>query len=173
MLAYLRKLSDGVNRLTIAACVLCVLVMLSISFIGFFYMIATGAALSWTYSLARLFVPWIGMLSIAIAFKTGEHIAVSMLVRALPPAWSLALRYASLVLIAVFALLLIWFGWAFFQASNQFYMVSDQIQVDGRWVSACVPITGLILLIHLACGLDLLEPLDPEAAMRDLIDGRQ
>ena len=62
-------------------------------------------------------------------------------------------------------------GVAFRKQGNQIEVAI--IQVDGRWVSACVPITGLILLIHVACGLDLLEPLDPAAAMRDLIDGRQ
>ena len=67
----LRTLSDAVNRLAIAACVACVLAMLAISFAGFFYMALTGQALSWTYSLARLFVPWIGMLSITVAFKAG------------------------------------------------------------------------------------------------------
>lgn len=162
MPAILKNLSDQVNRLTVAFCIACVLAMLSISFIGFFYMAVTGAALSWTYSLARLFIPWIGMLSITVAFKAGEHVAMSMLVRLLPARWALALRYASLGLIALFALLLVWFGWEFFLSSRQIYMVSDQIQIQGRWVAASVPVTGLILLIHLADGLGLLEPLDPE-----------
>lgn len=164
----LKNLSDQVNRLTIAFCVTCVLVMLSISFIGFFYMIVTGAALSWTYSLARLFIPWIGMLSITVAFKGGEHVAMSMLLRMLPARLALALRYASLGLIALFALLLIWFGWDFFMSSRQIYMVSDQIQIHGRWVAACVPVAGLILLVHLSSGLALLEPLDPEETAASL-----
>jgi len=41
-------------------CVACVLAMLGISFTGFVYTLVTGGALSWTYSLARLFLPWIG-----------------------------------------------------------------------------------------------------------------
>lgn len=162
MRAALRALSDRVNRLVVAFCVACVLAMLSISFIGFFYMIVTGAALSWTYSLARLFIPWVGMLSITVAFKGGEHVAMSMLLRVLPARLALALRYASLGLIALFALLLVWFGWDFFISSRQIYMVSDQIQIHGRWVAACVPVTGLVLLVHLADGLNLLEPIDPE-----------
>ena len=48
--------SDAVNRVVLIGCVGCVLSMLSISFVGFFYMIITGEALSWTYSLARLFI---------------------------------------------------------------------------------------------------------------------
>lgn len=162
MPAALKALSDRVNRLVVAFCVACVLAMLSISFIGFFYMIVTGAALSWTYSLARLFIPWLGMLSITIAFKGGEHVAMGMLVRLLPARLALALRHASLILVGLFALLLLWFGWDFFVASRQIYMVSDQIQIHGRWVAACVPVTGLVLLVHLASGLALLEPLDPE-----------
>lgn len=170
MQAVLKTLSDRVNRLVVGFCVACVLAMLSISFIGFFYMIVTGEALSWTYSLARLFIPWVGMLSITVAFKGGEHVAMSMLVRVLPARLALALRYASLGLIALFALLLVWFGWDFFISSRQIYMVSDQIQIHGRWVAACVPVTGLVLLVHLADGLNLLEPVDPESMASKVAD---
>ncbi len=155
----LRALSDVVNRLAIGACIACVLAMLAISFAGFFYMALTGQALSWTYSLARLFVPWIGMLSITVAFKSGEHVAMNMLARSVPPAAASLLQWLSVAAVGVFAALLVWYGWTFFIESNQTYMVSDRIQVHHRWVSACVPVTGLILLLHLPCGTRLLEPL--------------
>lgn len=158
-----RKLSDAVNRIAQALCVACVLAMLSISFSGFFYMIATGSALSWTYSLARLFIPWIGMLSISVAFHAGEHVAMNMLSTLLPAPLARVMRYISLLSVALFAGLLLWFGWDFFVTTSQYYMVSDQIQVHGRWVAACVPVTGLILLIHLARGFDLLEPAHSDA----------
>ncbi len=153
-----RALSDRLNRGVIAICVAFVLAMLSISFIGFFYMVVTGAALSWTYSLARLFIPWIGMLSITVAFKSGEHVAMAVLLERLPAGLAAALRYIVLAVVALFGLLLVWFGWEFVVNSTQYYMVSDQLQVHHRWVVACVPATGLILLVHLASGLDLLTP---------------
>jgi TRAP-type C4-dicarboxylate transport system permease small subunit len=159
----LRALSDALNRTVVVLCVGCVLAMLSISFVGFFYMAITGAALSWTYSLARLFIPWIGMLSITVAFKSGEHVAMAAALRMLPARAALWLRYVSLALIALFALLLVWHGWGFFDGSTQYFMVSDQLQVHYRWVAACMPATGLVLLVHLASGLDLLEPLEPVA----------
>ncbi len=158
-----RRASDRLNTAVIAFCIACVLAMLAISFAGFFYMLGTGEALSWTYSLARLFIPWIGMLSITVAFKGGDHVAMSMMLRVVPAGFATALRWFSIGLIALFALLLIWFGWDFFLGSNQYYMVSDQIQVHGRWVAACMPVAGIILAIHLVSGLDLLEPLNPEA----------
>ena len=153
----LRLISDAANRLALAACIACLLAMLAISFAGFFYMALIGEALSWTYSLARLFVPWLGMLSISVAFKAGEHVAMGMLVHVVPAPAGRALQRLSLAAIALFAAMLLWYGWEFFIQSDQYYMVSDQLQVHHRWVSACVPITGLLLLLHLPCGTQLLE----------------
>ncbi len=159
---FAERISDAVNRLALIACVGCVLTMLSISFVGFFYMVITGEALSWTYSLARLFIPWIGMLSITVAFHGGEHVAMSVLPRLAPKRLAVALRYAVLASVALFAGLLMWFGWGFFESTTQYYMVSDQIQIHGRWVAACVPASGAVLLVHLVKGFNLLEPLDAD-----------
>jgi len=120
--------------------------------------------LSWTYSLARLFIPWIGMLSITVAFHKGEHVAMGMISGVLPERFATVLRYLVLASIALFAMMLLWFGWHFFVSTTQYYMVSDQLQVHGRWVAACVPLSGAILLIHLVNGAALLEAQRPEAA---------
>lgn len=53
----LRSFSDRLNVVVIYVCVAFVGAMLAISFAGSFYMVITGDSLSWTYSLARLFVP--------------------------------------------------------------------------------------------------------------------
>ena len=156
------KFSDAINRLASLICIACLLSMLSISFIGFLYMTLTGDALSWTYSLARLFIPWIGMLSITVAFHAGEHVAMNMMDRVVPKPLAVVMRYAVLASVAIFAALLLWFGWLFFQSTTQYYMVSDQIQIHGRWVAACVPVSGAILLVHLVNGFHLLEPIDAD-----------
>lgn len=171
MLPRLREISDGLNRLVVGACIGCLLVMLAISFAGFFYQLITGASLSWTYSLARLFVPWIGMLSITVAFKRGEHVAMAVLLRSLPPRAVMIISYANVAIIGVMALLLVWFGWQFFINTTHYNMVSDQIQIHDRFVAACVPVAGLILLAHLANGLHLLDLADAEAEVEALVRG--
>jgi TRAP-type C4-dicarboxylate transport system permease small subunit len=164
-----RAASDQLNRIVIGVCIVCFLIMLSISFAGFFYQLLTGAALSWTYSLARLFVPWIGMLSITVAFKRGEHVAMAVLLQLLPPRAATIISYANVAIIGIFALLLVWFGWQFFINTTHYNMVSDQIQIHQRFVAACVPLTGLILLVHLADGLHLLDLASPEAEVEELL----
>jgi TRAP-type C4-dicarboxylate transport system permease small subunit len=169
MIARLQAWSAALDRAVIAICIVCFLIMLAISFVGFFYQLITGAALSWTYSLARLFVPWIGMLSITVAFRRGEHVAMAVLLQVLPPRIVTIISYANVAIIGLLALLLIWFGWQFFITTTHYNMVSDQIQIHNRFVAACIPVTGLILLAHLPCGLRLLDLAAPEAEVEQLL----
>ncbi len=171
MLLRLRAFSDALNRQVVRFCIACLLAMLAISFAGLSYQMITGAALSWTYSLARLFVPWIGMLSITVAFKRGEHVAMGVLLTVLPPRLATWIAYANVALIGFLALLLVWYGWEFFINTTHYDMVSDLIQVHHRFVAACVPVTGLILLAHLANGLHLLDLADAEAEVEALVRG--
>lgn len=154
----LARISDVLDKAVTAFCVGCVLVMLGISFTGFFYMVVTGDSLSWTYSLARLFIPWLGLLSITVAFRRGEHIAMTSLRDVLPRPAVRALKAANYVIVAAFALLMIWYGTEYAINSRDLYMVSDQIQINARWVASSVPITGLILLVHILCGASLFDP---------------
>ena len=171
MTSPLASISATLNRIVTTVCVLTVLAMLSISFSGFFYMIVTGDALSWTYSLARLFIPWLGLLSLTVAFWHGEHIAMTALMAVLPGPVVRALHYVNTALVALFAGLLIWYGWDFFMKSTDIYMVSDTIQIPAKWVTASVPASGLVILIHVLCGANLLDERSLADEARELAAG--
>lgn len=167
----LRRLSDIVNQVAIIACVACVLTMLGISFTAFVYKLATGSTLSWTYSLARLFLPWIGFLSMTISLRYGEHVAMTLLVRSLPRVLTVIAATLCMMTIGLFGALLLWYGWDYFQGTRQVYMVSDQIRVHGKFTAIVVPISGAIILLHLVQGFDLLEHfIDDENVIDELID---
>lgn len=144
----LTRVSDVLNHVVTAVCVGCLLVMLGISFVGFFYTLVSGDALSWTYSLARLFIPWIGLLSITVAFKRGEHIAMTSLLSVLPAAMVSLLGMVNRVVLILFSGLMVWYGWRYLESSTDYYMVSDQIQIHSYWVAASIPVSGVILLVH-------------------------
>ncbi len=154
----LEAVSAGLDEIVMIACIACILVMLGISFIGAFYMIVTGDALSWTYSLARLFIPWLALLSITIAYRAGEHIAMASLLTILPRWLRSVLKVVNVAVAALFAGLLVWYGWFYAMSARQLYMVSDQIQIDARWVAAAVPVTGAILIVHMLCGRLMTDP---------------
>ena len=147
-LQHVVRFSDILNRVVVVLCVGFLLVMLGISFTGFFYTLVSGDSLSWTYSLARLFIPWIGLLSITVAFKRGEHIAMTSLLNVMPAPVMSVLRLVNRAVLLLFSLLLMWYGWEYFDNSTDYYMVSDQIQIRATWVTASLPVTGLIMFIH-------------------------
>ena len=130
--------------------------MFTISVAGIASQALTGSALTWSYSLARLFVPWIAMLSLTVAFKRGEHIAMGMLLARAPRPFRRFAQIVSLVLIGLFGIALAWFGTTFFAGSTQLFMISDFLQVSHKWVAAAVPVSGVILCVHLADGAALL-----------------
>ncbi|GGY01492.1 C4-dicarboxylate ABC transporter permease [Litchfieldella qijiaojingensis] len=174
LLAPLRRLSDGINQVAIVLSVACILAMLGISFTGFLYKLMTGSALSWTYSLARIFLPWIGFLSMTISLRYGEHVAMTLLVRSLPRPLIKVAAAACLAVIALFAILLVWYGWGFFLNATQLYMISDNIQLSNRVTAIVVPVSGVIILLHLVHGFALLEHfIDDQALIDELIESTE
>ena len=171
----LRRISDGVNQATIAVCAVILALMLAISAAGILLELLLAllsrigqaslfdsGPLAFAYantrpSLFRLFLPWLGMLSITVAFKYGEHIAIGAVARLLPR-WAARLAQAiNLAAIAIFGLALVWYGITFFRDATNLYIISSSLQVSHHWTAAAVPVAGLILWLHLVDGLALLE----------------
>ncbi|WP_366556124.1 TRAP transporter small permease [Aquibaculum sediminis] len=156
LLAAVRRVSDIVNTLAIWLCIACVLGMLCISFVGFLHIMITGRALTWTYSLARVLLPWIGLISGTIALRYGEHVAMTLLAQFLPRPLIRFTQVLCLVAIALFGFMLIWYGWPFFTGARQTYMVSDLIRIPQYYTAIAVPLSGAIILLHLSHGFALL-----------------
>lgn len=171
----LRRASDAVNRATIVVCALLLAVMLVVSAAGIVLEMGLALAhrlgqaslfdsgpLAFAYantrpSLFRLFLPWLGMLSITVAFKYGEHIAILAVARMLPR-WAARLAQGiNLAAIGLFALALLWYGFGFFREASNLYIISSSLQVAHHWTAASVPVAGAILCLHLVDGMALLE----------------
>ncbi|GHE22076.1 TRAP transporter small permease [Halomonas urumqiensis] len=171
LLVPLRRLSDAVNQVAIVLSVGCILAMLGISFTAFLYKLITGSSLSWTYSLARLFLPWIGFLSMTISLRYGEHVAMTLFVRSLPRVMIKIAAGLCLGVLALFAAMLVWYGWGYFQGATQVYMVSAQIQIPSKFTAIVVPLSGVIILLHLVHGFSLLEHfIDDDSMIGELIE---
>jgi TRAP-type C4-dicarboxylate transport system permease small subunit len=160
MAVKLQRISDIVNMIVVVLGVLFVVTMLVLSTIGITYQLVSGNALTWSYSLTRLFLPWLAMLSVTVAFKSGEHVAISMAIRYLSPKMLRATQYLNLILVGLFAVALIWYGMIFFENSTQLFMVSDTLQISHKWTALSIPVCGLIMCVHLLSGVSLVQHLD-------------
>ena len=160
MAVKLQRLSDVVNRIVIIFGVLFVVTMLVLSTIGITYQLVFSSALTWSYSLTRLFLPWLAMLSVTVAFKSGEHVAISMAIKYLSPKMLRATQLLNLIFVGLFALALTWYGLVFFENSTQLFMVSDTLQISHKWTALSIPVCGLIMCVHLLSGVSLVQHLD-------------
>jgi TRAP-type C4-dicarboxylate transport system permease small subunit len=160
MAVKLQRISDIVNVIVIIFGVLFVVTMLVLSTIGITYQLVSGKALTWSYSLTRLFLPWLALLSVTVAFKSGEHVAISMAIKYLSPKLLRATRFLNLVLVGLFAVALVWYGLVFFENSTQLFMVSETLQISHKWTAISIPICGLIMCVHLLSGVSLVQYLD-------------
>lgn len=160
MAVRLQRISDIVNTIAIVFGVLFVVTMLVLSTIGITYQLVSGSALTWAYSLTRLFLPWLALLSVTVAFKSGEHVAISMAIRYLSPKLLRATQCLNLALVGLFAVALVWYGIIFFENSTQLFMVSDTLQISHKWTALSIPVCGLIMCVHLLSGVSLVQHLD-------------
>ena len=156
----LQHISDLVNRIVIIFGVFFVVTMLMLSTIGITYQLVFSSALTWSYSLTRLFLPWLAMLSVTVAFKSGEHVAISMGLKYFSPKMLRATQILNLVFVGLFSAALIWYGLVFFENSTQLFMVSDTLQISHKWTALSVPVCGLIMCVHLLSGVLLVQHLD-------------
>ena len=81
-------------------------------------------------SMTRLFLPWLAMLSLTMALKRGEHVAIAMAIRNLPPRLLWGVKVINLVVVGLFGAAMVWYGYFFFENSTQLFMVSDTLQVS-------------------------------------------
>ena len=160
MAVKLQRISDIVNIIAIVFGVLFVVTMLVLSTIGITYQLVLGSALTWSYSLTRLFLPWLALLSVTVAFKSGEHVAISMAIKHLSPKLLRATQFLNLVLVGLFAVALVWYGLVFFENSTQLFMVSETLQISHKWTALSIPVCGLIMCVHLLSGVSLVQHLD-------------
>jgi len=100
------------------------------------------------------------MLSVTVAFKSGEHVAISMAIKYLSPKMVRATQFLNLTFVGLFAVALIWYGLVFFENSTQLFMVSDTLQISHKWTALSIPVCGLIMCVHLLSGVSLVQHLD-------------
>jgi TRAP-type C4-dicarboxylate transport system permease small subunit len=158
---FLRQLSDYTNKVTQITAIILLLIMLSLSLAAILSQFILNEPIAWGYSLTRLFLPWVALLSITVTLKANEHIGINFFLRMLPPGFAQIANRINLIVIAFFGLALVWFGTGFFLNSTQMFMVSDTLQLSHKWTAITVPLTGLIITIHVLGGLSPMQTDDP------------
>ena len=159
------RLAGWLTRATEGIGALLMLAIVVINLLQVFFRYVLVDPLGWTEEAMRYSVAWMTFLVAGAVLYRGEQLSIDMFRDVLPPAVRRVQSILVLVLIAVFCLLLVVYGWPQALRNAQQLSPSAQIPMIVPYVS--VVVGGALMLLKAVC----LMIADPERVHGDLGGG--
>ena len=142
-----RRLADAIERvldLLLLAAMLLMVVSVTDQVFGRYVL---NDAPVWTAEVAGFMMAWITMLASAAVLRRQGHIAVTVVVDALPVPVAAAIGWLRDALILVMAGSLVWYGYAFAVIGGR--RDSPALEIPMFWPYLCIPIGGALIAAQL------------------------
>lgn len=114
--------------------------------ISVFYRYVLGSALSWPEELAGILFVWYTLLGIVVLVGSDSHIAFDLVEKYAPPIASKAVKLFSQLIVVLYGLIMIVYGWKYLQLFP--HETSPAAGIDLKWVKISIPATGILLVIY-------------------------
>lgn len=142
------RLSDWINRAVQYVGFVQLGLMTAIIILQVFYRYVLGSSLSWSEESARFLFIWVVLLGASMGVKEGFHVAVTLFKDRLPPHLKTGLDMLFTLLTGVMALVMVVYGWSI--AETVSIQQSPAIRISMFWVYLAIPVSGALMLLHLA-----------------------
>ncbi|SBV93348.1 Tripartite ATP-independent periplasmic transporter DctQ component [uncultured Alphaproteobacteria bacterium] len=140
----LKKLDAWLHAALLWACGLLMFGMMTIIFSQVVARYVFHQSLSWSEEVGRYVFVWITFLGLAAAFKSGSHVALDLLVKAVGPRFRRGLEILNGVLVVVLASSLLLSGIRLLEFGMR--QRSPALGIPMSWVYIVEPVSGAILL---------------------------
>ncbi|MDI3538814.1 MAG: hypothetical protein PWQ41_30 [Bacillota bacterium] len=150
----LSNLSRKVEKVTEGLLYLLLLVMVITTFLQVFFRYVMFHSLPWSEEVSRYALVWLTFIGASYGLKRGIHVAVEVLVQALPPGPKRALKALGYLLMSLLGLVLLVYGAKLVRVNMG--QLSPSLHIPIGLIYAALPVGGLTMFIHaLTC---LFEP---------------
>jgi len=143
---FFQMLSDYAHRVARIICFPMSFIFVGVILMQVFFRYVLQSPIEWYLEVVEISYMWALFMGITIAYKTGSHIQFIFLFKTLGPGLQRIVAFCCQLLSLSFFLFMIIAGFKFFQFSKAYVMPT--IEISQQWKFLCVPISGLILLIH-------------------------
>ncbi|EJW13449.1 TRAP-type C4-dicarboxylate transporter [Rhodovulum sp. PH10] len=106
---------------------------------------------AWSEEMVRFLFVWASFVGAAIGVKEGIHIGIDIIYNAVPRPVRLVVTYFIHVVIALFGLAMIVYGWNVVQLTR--FQHSPALGLPMSWVYAAVPVMGVLLIVYTAAAI--------------------
>jgi TRAP-type transport system small permease protein len=105
-----------------------------------------GNALSWPEEVTGIIFVWFTLFGIALVMREDEHIAFDSLMRYSSPRVVKAVMIFSQVIISVYALFMVYYGYTY--ASMFTFEKTPAARINLLWLNLAVPLSGILLFFY-------------------------
>jgi TRAP-type C4-dicarboxylate transport system permease small subunit len=144
------KLSHGLDRAMIGTVFLLVAAMVIVTTLQVVFRVFFNA-LTWSEELSRYLLVWGTFFGATLAYKRGNHIAVTFVVDLLPGRVRTAFLILSYLLSMVFFIVIAVQGMKMIQM--QVFQISPAMSLPMKHVYLSIPVSLLIMTIHALAGM--------------------
>jgi len=138
---------------------ICVAATVSLVAAQVFMRYVVGQSFAWVDEVARYLLVWIGFLGAVVAARTGAHICIETLVKALPRRGGRIMTAAMLAILVAFLLVLVRESWIL--TERVWLQRSAAMRISVAWVYAAAPVGFALMAVNFAAQLG--------ATMRDVL----
>jgi TRAP-type C4-dicarboxylate transport system permease small subunit len=109
------------------------------------------AALTWSEELSRYLLVWGTFFAATLAYKRGNHIAITFVIEAFPPKIHAAFVTLSYLLSLVFFVTAAYFG--FEMIKLQVFQISPAMAIPMKYIYYSIPLSLIIMILHALAGI--------------------
>ncbi|RKJ03828.1 TRAP transporter small permease [bacterium D16-54] len=134
--------------------IITVISMIAFTIVGFlqvFFRVFLKSPLAWSEEACRYLFIWSMMLGAILVAAENGHFRVDFLVSKLPDPLQRITTGLSCLLMAVFSLLIIYYGYKLMMSNTT--RVSPALGIRMMYIYLIFPINGILVLLHLAEGI--------------------
>jgi TRAP-type transport system small permease protein len=144
----MNRISDALNRLCEYALVVFLAAMTGVVFLEILFRYFLHLPLFWTAEFTRYCLVWSSLLGATIAFKRGEHIAVTIFLNRLPPRPRRVMTTMAEIGVAVFLWVIFWGGIHLILVTSR--QLSPALRISMAIPYSALPMASAVMLIHVA-----------------------
>jgi TRAP-type C4-dicarboxylate transport system permease small subunit len=142
----MNKVSDALNRLCEFALMVFLSAMTLVVFLEILFRYVFHLPLFWTEEFARYCLVWSSLLGATIAFKRGEHIAMTFFLDRFPPRSRRVLVFAAEMSVAAILLVILWGGIHLIMVTSR--QLSPALRISMAIPYVALPIAAVVMLVH-------------------------
>lgn len=118
-----------------------------ISFLQVFFRLVVHDPLAWSEEASRYLFVWATFFGAVVVLSKNEHFKIDFVVELFPKKAQKYFIYFSYLCVAIFSYILIFYGFALQQSASS--QLSPALRLNMMWVYSIIPITGVLMLLHL------------------------